>query len=72
MTSLLGTLVSLTIGSAESCKGIEWEWFVLQHQAFNKLKLALTMVPILKLLDFERQLKVNTNTSDVVVGAILR
>ena len=34
--------------------GVEWDWSVAQHQAFNRLKLALTTAPVLKLPDFER------------------
>ena len=34
--------------------GVEWDWPTAQHQAFNRLKLALTTAPVLKLLDFER------------------
>ena len=34
--------------------GVEWDWSAAQHQAFNRLKLALTTAPVLKLLDFER------------------
>ena len=34
--------------------GVEWEWSEAQHQAFNRLKLALTTAPVLKLPDFER------------------
>ena len=50
---------------------IDWEWSTPQHQAFNRLKLALTTVPVLKLPDFEQQFVVTTNTSDTAVGAIL-
>ena len=51
--------------------GVEWDWSQAQHQAFNRLKLALTTAPVLKLLDFERQFVVTTDASDVAVGAIL-
>ena len=51
--------------------GVEWGWPTHQHQAFNRLKLALTATPILKLPDFERQFVVTTDTNDAVVGAIL-
>ena len=43
----------------------------MQHQAFNRLKLALTTAPVLKLPDFERQFVVTTDASDAAVGAIL-
>ena len=51
--------------------GVEWEWSTPQHQAFNRLKLALTTAPVLKLLDFERQFMVTIDASDAAVGAIL-
>ena len=50
---------------------VEWEWSTSQHQAFNRLKLALTTAPILKLPDFERQFVVTTDASDSAVGDIL-
>ena len=51
--------------------GVEWKWSTSQHQAFNKLKLALTTAPVLRLPDFERQFVVTTDASDAAVGAIL-
>ena len=51
--------------------GVEWDWSAAQHQAFNRLKLALTTAPILKLPDFERQFVVTIDASDATVGAIL-
>ena len=51
--------------------GVEWDWSAAQHQAFNRLKLALTTAPVLKLPDFERQFVVTTDASDAAVGAIL-
>ena len=51
--------------------GVEWDWSTAQHQAFNRLKLALTTAPVLKLPDFERQFVVTTDASDAAVGAIL-
>ena len=49
---------------------VEWKWSTTQHQAFNRLKLALTTAPILKLSNFDQQFVVTTDVSDVVVGAI--
>ena len=49
--------------------GVEWHWSEVQHQAFNRLKLALTTAPVLKLPDFDRQFVVTTNASDAAVGA---
>ena len=51
---------------------VEWDWSVAQHQAFNKLKLALTIAPVLKFPGFERKLMVTTNTSNAAVGTILQ
>ena len=51
--------------------GVEWDWSKVHHQAFNRLKLALTTAPVLKLPDFERQFVVTINVSDAAVGAIL-
>ena len=51
--------------------GAEWKWSTSQHEAFNKLKLALTTALVLKLPDFEKQLVVTTDASDAAVGAIL-
>ena len=51
--------------------GVEWEWSTPQHQAFNRLKLALTTALVLKLPDFEKQFVVTTDASDAAVGAIL-
>ena len=34
--------------------GVEWNWSEIQHQAFNRLKLALTTAPVMKLPDFNR------------------
>ena len=47
------------------------DWSQAQHQAFNRLKLALTTTPVLKLPDFERPFVVTTDASDAAVGAIL-
>ena len=51
--------------------GVEWNWSEAQHRAFNRLKLALTTAPVLKLPDFDRQFVVTTDASDAGVGAIL-
>ena len=51
--------------------GVEWKWSEAQHRAFNRLKLALTTAPVLKLPDFDRQFVVTTDASDAAVGAIL-
>ena len=50
---------------------VEWQWSTSQHQTFNRLKLALTIALVMKLLDFERQFVVTTEASDAAVGAIL-
>ena len=50
--------------------GVEWDWSEAQHQAFNRLKLALTTAPVLKLPDFDRQFVVTIDASDAAVGVI--
>ena len=50
---------------------VEWDWSEAQHQAFNRLKLALTTAPVLKLPDFDRQFVVTIDASDAAVHAIL-
>ena len=52
--------------------GVEWKWSTSQHQAFNRLKLALTTAPVLRLPNFERQFVVTTDASDAALGAILK
>ena len=52
-------------------QGVEWDWSEAQHRAFNRLKLALTTAPVLRLPDFDRQFVVTTDASDAAVGAIL-
>ena len=51
--------------------GIDWKWSTSQHQSFNRLKLALTTAPVLRLPNFEKQFVVTTDASDAAVGAIL-
>ena len=50
---------------------VEWEWFASQNQAFDRLNLALTTAPVLKLSGFKRKFMVTTDASDSAVGAIL-
>ena len=51
---------------------VEWKWSTSQHQAFNRLKLALTTAPVLRLPNFERQFVVTIDASHAAVGAILK
>ena len=50
---------------------VEWDWSVVQHQAFNRLKLARTIALVLKLPDFDCQFVVTTDASDAAIDAIL-
>ena len=50
--------------------GVEREWSTPQHQAFNRLKLALTTTLVLKLPNFDRQFVVTIDASDATTGAI--
>ena len=51
--------------------GVEWECSTSQHQAFNRLKLALAIALVLKLPNLEQQSVVTIDSSDAAVGAIL-
>ncbi|TPX45345.1 hypothetical protein SeMB42_g04060 [Synchytrium endobioticum] len=54
-------------------KNVPWHWTSLEETAFQDLKNRLTSDPILALPDFSRgfQFKVQTDASDVGIGAIL-
>jgi len=47
-----------------------WEWGDKQQEAFETLKEAMTMEPILQHFDPERPITIETDTSDYVIGAI--
>ena len=50
---------------------VVWHWGDAEANSFMALKVAIATAPVLHLPDFEQQLVVTTNASDVAVGAIL-
>ena len=48
-----------------------WCWGDAEHNSFTALKVAMATAPVRRLLDFEKQFVVTTDTSDVAVGTIL-
>ena len=48
-----------------------WCWGDAEAKSFTALKVALATAPDLRLPDFEKQLVVTTDASDVAAGAIL-
>ncbi len=49
----------------------KWKWSDPEEQAFNRLKTAMFIVPVLKLPDFDREFTIMTDASEVSVGGIL-
>ena len=62
-------LTSLT--KKEGGKYIPFMWSSDQQAAFDQLKNAFTMAPILRHFDYEREIIVETNASDYVSAGIL-
>ena len=52
-------------------KGIKWNWTNSCQAAFDELKRAFTTGPILTHYDETRQTKMETDTSDFALGAVL-
>ena len=50
---------------------IAWSWRDAQEKSFVALKVAIAMAPVLRMPDFERQLIIMTDASDVAIRAIL-
>ena len=48
-----------------------WQWSTEQQCAFEKLKLALTKVPVLARPDFSREFTVQCDASNDAIGAVL-
>jgi len=52
-------------------KGVKFVWGKQQLDAFEDLKQAITQTPVLKMADFEQQFIVQTDASNVALGAVL-
>jgi len=52
-------------------KGVKCVWGKQQLDAFEDLKRAITQPPVLKMADFEQQFIVQTDASNVALGAVL-
>ena len=52
-------------------KNVKFEWGPAQQHAFDRLKVALTSDPILKLPNFEEPFTLMTDASSVALGAVL-
>jgi len=52
-------------------KDCTWNWGVEQQNAFEALKKAFTMAPVLRIPNDEDPFKLSTNTSDFATGAVL-
>lgn len=52
-------------------RDVVWEWTMECQQAFDKLKSALQKTPVLASPDFTKGFKVQTDASDVGLGAVL-
>lgn len=48
-----------------------WHWGDVEERAFQKLKDALVSAPVLRMPDYSRDFIVETDASDVAVGAVL-
>jgi len=49
---------------------VDWEWGDKQQVAFDTLKTAMMIEPILQHFDPERPVKIKTDASDYTIGAI--
>ena len=52
-------------------KRIVWHWGPAEQGAFDALKNALTVTPVLALADATKPYVIKTNASELVVGAVL-
>jgi len=49
----------------------KWKWEKEQEEAFEKLKVVFTTEPILAILDINREMRVEADTSDYATGGVL-
>jgi hypothetical protein len=52
-------------------KGVEFAWGATQDHAFDELKRLLTSVPLLALLDFNKQFEIECDASCIGIGGVL-
>jgi len=49
----------------------KWKWKKEQKKVFEKLKAVFTTEPILAILDIDRKMRVEVDTSDYAIGGVL-
>ena len=52
-------------------KGVQFQWTPQAHEAFQLLQNALTQAPVLAIPDFSKQFVLETDASDIGLGAVL-
>ena len=49
----------------------KWKWEKKQEEVFKKLKAGFTTEPVLAILDIDREMRVEADASDYVIGGVL-
>jgi len=49
----------------------KWKWEKEQEEVFEKLKVGFTIEPVLAILDIDREMRVEADTSDYATGGVL-
>jgi len=49
----------------------KWKWEKEQEKAFGKLKAVFITEPVLAILDIDKEMRVEADTSDYVIGGVL-
>jgi len=49
----------------------KWKWEKKQEEVFKKLKVGFTTEPVLAILDIDREMRVEADASDYVIGGVL-
>jgi len=52
-------------------KEIKWSWREKQQKVFEELKERFTTEPVLVILDLDRKMRVEVDTSDFAMGEVL-